>query len=172
MQARMKNPAMILPETMQALQALNASAEKGGVPPSTIGLVQLRASQINGCGVCVDMHCRFLKKAGETDERLFAVAAWRDAPYFTGAERAALALTEAVTRLSDREDPVPDEIWNEAARHYDERTLAALLVAIATINVWNRLNVATRQVAGEWVKSPEARKWMEDHAAAPVGAAS
>ena len=150
MQARMKNPAMILPETMQALQALNASVEKGGVPSSTMELIHLRASQINGCSVCVDMHARMLKKAGETDERLFTVAAWRDAPYFTGAERAALALTEAVTRLSDRPDPVPDEIWNEAARHYDERTLAALLVAIAAINVWNRLNVATRQVAGAW----------------------
>jgi AhpD family alkylhydroperoxidase len=172
MQARMKNPAMIFPEAMQALVSLNASVEKGGVPASTMELIHLRASQINGCSVCVDMHARMLKKAGETDERLFAVSAWRDAPYFTGAERAALALTEAVTRLSDREDPVPDEIWNEAARHYDERTLAALLVAIATINVWNRLNVATRQVAGEWAKSPEARKWVEDRAAVPVGAAS
>ena len=94
------------------------------------------------------MHARDLKKAGETDEKIFAVAAWRDAPYFTDAERAVLALTEAVTRISDREDPVPDEIWKEVARHYDERALAALLIAIANINVWNRLNVATRQVAG------------------------
>jgi alkylhydroperoxidase family enzyme len=86
--------------------------------------------------------------AGETDERLFVLAAWRDAPYFTDAERAALALTEAVTRLSDRADPVPDEIWEEAARHYDEPALAALIITIATINVWNRLNVTTRQVAG------------------------
>lgn len=150
MQARMKNPVMILPEAMQAMQALGASAESQGVPAATIGLVHLRASQINGCGVCVDMHPRILKKAGETDKRLFAVAAWRDTPYFTPAERAALALTEAVTRLSDREDPVPDEVWNEAARHYAEPELAALLLAIATINVWNRFNVATRQVAGEW----------------------
>ena len=147
MQARMSNVAMIMPEAMQALLALGKSAEKGGVPSRTIGLVQLRASQINGCSVCVDMHPRYMKQAGETDERLFTVAAWRDAPYFTDAERAALALTEAVTRLSDRPDPVPDEIWNEAARHYDERGLAALLVAIVTINAWNRLNVATRQVA-------------------------
>jgi len=91
---------------------------------------------------------RILKKAGETDGRLFALAAWRDAPYFTDAERAALALTKAVTRLSDRADPVPDEIWREAARHYSEAALAALILSIATINVWNRLNVATRQVAG------------------------
>lgn len=150
MQARMSNIAMIVPDAMKALQALGKSAETGGVPPATIGLVQLRASQINGCSVCVGMHPRFMKKAGESDRRLFAVAAWRDAPYFTDAERAALALTEAVTRLSDRPDPVPDEIWDEAARHYDEPALAALIIAIAAINVWNRLNVTTRQVAGQW----------------------
>jgi AhpD family alkylhydroperoxidase len=159
----MKNPAMIVPDAMQALHALGASAETGGVPSTTIGLVQLRASQINGCSVCVDMHPRLMKKAGETDERVLAVAAWRDAPYFTDAERAALALTEAVTRLSDRADPVPDAIWEEAARHYDEPALAALIIAIATINVWNRLNVATRQVAGERVKSAEARTWLGNH---------
>jgi AhpD family alkylhydroperoxidase len=146
----MKNPALIVPETMKALQALGASAANHGLPSSAIDLIQLRASQINGCSVCVDMHARMMKKAGETDERLFAVAAWRDAPYFTDAERAALALTEAVTRLSDREDPVPDKIWEDAARHYDEAAMAALLVSIATINVWNRFNVATRQVSGVW----------------------
>ena len=132
---------------MKALLALGKSAEHSGVPTKTIGLVHLRASQINGCSVCLDMHSREMKQAGETDERLFTVAGWRDAPYFTDAERAALALTEAVTRINDRPDPVPDEIWEEAARHYDERALAALLIAIGTINVWNRLNVATRQVA-------------------------
>jgi len=157
----MNNPAMILPDAMKALHALGASAEKSGFPSRTIGLVQLRASQINGCSVCVDMHCRDLKKAGETDERLFALADWRDAPYFTDAERAALALTEAVTRLSDRPDPVPDEIWDEAVRHYDEPALAALIISIALINVWNRLNVTTRQVAGEWAKPAEARAWVE-----------
>jgi AhpD family alkylhydroperoxidase len=147
MQARMSNIAMIVPDAMKAMLALGKAAEGGGVPSKTIGLVQLRASEINGCSVCVDMHTRYMKQAGETDERLFTVAAWRDAPYFTDAERAALALTEAVTRLSDRPDPVPDKIWDEAARHYDEPALAALLIAIAAINVWNRLNVATRQVA-------------------------
>jgi len=160
----MKNPVMILPGAMQALQALSAPIETPGLPASTVGLVQVRASQINGCGVCLDMHHRMLKRAGETDERLATVAAWRDAPYFTEPERAALALTEALTRLSDRADPVPDEIYNEAARHYDERGLAALILAIATINVWNRLNVATRQVAGEWLKSAEAQDWLESKA--------
>ena len=96
-------------------------------------LVELRASQINGCSVCADMHPRLMRKLGESDERIFAVAAWRHAPYFTEAERAALALTEAVTRLSDREDPVPDEVWEEAVRHYDQRALAALVLAIANI---------------------------------------
>ena len=166
MQARMNHPVMIIPEAMKALHALSASVEKAGVPKSTLGLVELRASQINGCSVCLDMHARQAKQVGETDERLFAVAAWRDTPYFNDAERAALALTEAVTRLSDRPDPVPDEVWTEAVRHYDEQSLAALLLAIATINVWNRLNVSTKQVAGEWLKSAEARKWVEDHAKA------
>ncbi|HEV2668726.1 MAG TPA: carboxymuconolactone decarboxylase family protein [Blastocatellia bacterium] len=148
MLARMKNPAMIVPDALQALLALGKSVEKGGELSRTLGLVHLRASQINGCSLCVDMHARDLKKADETDERLFAVAAWREAPYFTDAERAALALTEAATRLSDRADPVPDEIWDEAARHYDEQELAALVIHIALINFWNRVNVTTRQVAG------------------------
>jgi len=150
-QARMTNPAFVVPDAMQALQALGKAVQESGLPPRTIELVNLRASQINGCGVCAVQHPRIAKKLGETDERLFAVAAWREAPYFTDAERAALALTEAATRLSDRADPIPDEIWDEAARHYDEQALAALVLNIASINVWNRLNVTTRQVAGqEW----------------------
>ena len=159
MQARITNPAMMIPEAMPALLALNGATEKSGVPATILGLAHLRASQINGCSVCVDMGWRMLKKAGETDERIFAVSAWRDAPYFTDAERAALALTEAVTRLSDRNDPVPDEIWEEAARHYDETALAGLVFSIALTNVWNRLNVTTRQVAGEWFKAAEAKAW-------------
>ena len=164
MQARMKNPAMIVPGAMQALEAVAKSAEQGSVPLRTLGLVHLRASQINGCSVCVDMGFRF-KKTEDTDERLFAVTAWREVPYFSDAERAALALTEAVTRLSDRADPVPDEIWGEAARHYNESELAALILWIAITNVWNRLNVTTRQVAGEWAKSAEAQKWVDRSAA-------
>jgi AhpD family alkylhydroperoxidase len=146
----MKNPATIIPDAMKAIQALNATTEQGGVPSATLGLVHLRASQINGCSFCCVSGSRHAKASGETDERLFSVAAWREAPYFTDAERAALALTEAATRLSDRADPVPDEIWDEAARHYDERGLAALILMIATTNVFNRLNVTTRQLAGAW----------------------
>jgi AhpD family alkylhydroperoxidase len=135
---------------MQAAMALKTAVDKGGLPQKTLELVHLRGSQINGCGFCVDLGARTARKAGETDERLFATAAWRETPYFTDAERAALALAEAVTRLNDREDPVPDAIWDEAARHYDERGLATLVLSIALTNVWNRLNVATRQVAGAW----------------------
>ena len=148
MQARMRPPALLVPEAMPSLLAVGAAAQKAGVPKRTLELVYLRASQINGCGFCVDMHSRDAKKGGETDQRLFSVAAWRDTPWFTDAERAALALTEATTRLSDTADPVPDDVWNEAAKHYDEPLLAALVLNIALINFWNRLNVPTRQVAG------------------------
>jgi AhpD family alkylhydroperoxidase len=149
MQARMNHPVMVVPEAMKLLQSLGALTQQG-LPEKLIELVHLRASQINGCSTCVDMHPRIARKAGETDERLFAVAAWRDAPYFSDTERAALALTEALTRLADREDPVPDAIFNAADKHFDEKELATLILAIAGINVWNRLNVAVRQPAGAW----------------------
>ena len=151
MQPRMKSPVFIFPDAMKALHALHAVTEQGGVPPATLALIELRASQINGCGVCVDMHSRELKNAGEPDERALTVAAWRDVSYFTEAERAALELTEAATRIADSADPVVDAVWDNAARHYDETQLAALVLAIAAINAWNRLNVATRQISGEWV---------------------
>ena len=148
MQARMKNPAISTPGAMQAVMALDKSTANDNLSYVTRKLVHLRASQINGCSVCVDMHARELKKAGQADERIFAVAAWREMPYFTDAERAALALAEAATRLSDRADPVPDAIWDEAARHYDQPALAALVMQIALINFWNRINATTRQIAG------------------------
>jgi AhpD family alkylhydroperoxidase len=148
MQARTKNPAKILPEAAAPIMTLYGIAEKAGLPAATHALVHLRASQINGCAYCVDSGVKQARKAGEKEERLATVSAWHDAPYFSDAERAALALTEAVTRLSDKSDPVPDAVWDEAARHYDEKSLAALLLAISVTNVFNRLNVATRQVAG------------------------
>jgi AhpD family alkylhydroperoxidase len=150
MEARIENPAFSVPGAMEALLALSKSATKAGIPHRTLELLHLRASQINGCSVCVDMHSKGLQQAGETVERIFAVGAWREAPYFTDAERAALALTECVTRLADRPDPVPDEVWAEAAAHFTEPQLAALVVDMAAINAWNRLNAATRQVAGAW----------------------
>jgi len=150
--ARIGQPAMIVPGAMEALQGVGAAVAASGLPERTIDLVNVRVSQINGCGVCLLGDLRIAKKHGETDERLAVVAGWREAPFFSPPERAALALAEAVTRLSDRPDPVPDDLWEEAARHYDEQALAALVIAIANINLWNRLNVATRQVAGtyEW----------------------
>src|ERR1700733_2833143 len=130
MQPRIENPILTAPGAMKALQQLSAASKHAGIPETTLILVTLRASQINGCSVCVDMHSRELKAAGESDARIFTGAAWRETPYFTDAERAALALTEAATRLADRSDPVPDEVWDEAARHYNERQLAGLVGAI------------------------------------------
>jgi AhpD family alkylhydroperoxidase len=150
MQARMTHPAFLVPEALKGLQAYSKSANGLGVPAVTLELVYLRAGQINGCGVCVELHSNELKKAGEPDERIWSVGAWRDSPYFSEEERAALALTEAVTRIADSSDPVPDEVWAQATKHYDEQGMSALLIAISAINTWNRLNVATRQVVGEW----------------------
>ena len=149
MQARMENPAITVPGAMEALQALSKAVNRTGVPATTLELVNLRASQINGCSVCLQMHARDLRKAGESDEKIDTVAGWRDAPHFDDAERAALALTEAVTRLSDTSE-VPDDVYDEAAAHYDEQQLGGLILSIAAINVWNRVNVSTRQVAGAW----------------------
>ena len=166
LKARMNSPVMIVGDAMKAMYALGKASDQGGVPHPTKLFVVLRASQINGCSVCVDMHARELRKIGESDERIFGVGAWRDAPYFTDAERAALDLTESLTRIADRPDPVPDSVWDETARHYDEAGLASLVLTISSINVWNRLNVATRQVAGEWMKSPEVRAAVESRAEA------
>ena len=148
MQARMKNPAMILPDAMKGIQNLYKAMSQGGVPQQTLELVHLRASQINGCSACVYAGVHSAKEAGETDERLFAVAAWRETPYFTDAERAALALAEAATRLADRADAVADSIWNEAANHFDEKGLAAIILMIATTNLFNRLNATIKEQAG------------------------
>jgi AhpD family alkylhydroperoxidase len=154
MEARMTSPALSVPGAFDALQALGKASHEAavaaGVPRSVVDLVALRASQINGCAVCLDMHTRGARKAGETDERLFTLAAWRDAPYFTDAERAALALTEAGTRLADQPGGFPENVFQEAAKYFDERALAAVVTAIASINAWNRLNVISGQVAGEW----------------------
>ena len=147
MKPRIQNPAAIVPNAMTALVNLAKIAQSSSIPPRTLALVHLRASQINHCAVCIDLH---VQKSAELDtaQRLATVAVWRDAPFFTEAERAALALTESITRLADRDDAVPDAVWAEAARHYDEPQLASLVLYISITNVWNRLNVATRQVAG------------------------
>ncbi len=154
MQSRISNPVLSVPGVLDALQSLSKAAgeaaDEAGLSHTTVELVNLRVSQINGCAVCLDMHTRGAKKAGETDERLATLAAWRDTPYFNDAERAALALAETGTRLADRAEAVPDAVFEEAAKHYDEPALASLIVSIAAINAWNRLNVITGQEAGEW----------------------
>lgn len=148
MTARMNNPATFLPDSMKGIQSLVQAAHSAGVAQATLELAHLRASQINGCSPCVYSGAVSAKKAGESEERLFAVAAWRETELFTAAERAALALAESMTRLSDREDPVPDAVWDEAAQHFDETQLAGLVLWIATTNFFNRINAATKQPAG------------------------
>ncbi|TCP54054.1 AhpD family alkylhydroperoxidase [Tamaricihabitans halophyticus] len=149
MEPRM-NVIKAYPAGYQGMLGLGKAVADSELPTTTLELIKLRASQINGCGLCVDMHAYDAKQQGETDERLWSVAAWREAPYFTDAERAALALTEAATRLSERPEGVPDDVWQDAAKHFPEDQLAALVYAIAMINAWNRINVTIRQVAGAY----------------------
>jgi AhpD family alkylhydroperoxidase len=151
MQARINNPALSVPGALDGLREFGMAARNADVPEETLALIQLRVSQINGCSVCADMHSRELEILGTSSERLHTLAAWRETPYFSDAERAALALAEAATRLADNPDPVPDAIWDEAASHYTEPQLAALVVSIAAINAFNRLNATTRQHTGPWV---------------------
>ena len=150
LKSRMPNPVFVTEGSMDALQALAATTRDAGVPDALLELINLRVSQINGCSVCVDLHSRGLRRLGETTERIVAVGAWHHPPAFTDAERAALTLAEALTRIADKPDPVPDEIWDDVAQHYDEPALSALILSIAAINVWNRLNVAVGQIVGEW----------------------
>jgi AhpD family alkylhydroperoxidase len=147
MQPRIENLVELLPGTMNGVNALYKAAHSANVPPAILDLVHLRASQINGCSVCVDLGGRAFKASGESDERLWSVAAWRETPYFTEPERAALALSEAATRLADRPDAVSDEIWAEAAKHFDDAQLAAIVLWIAVSNFFNRINATTRQLA-------------------------
>ena len=150
MEPRMQHPVMVVPGALESLQGLSKAAASTGVPYATLKMVELRASQINGCSLCVNMHSVELREAGESEERIATVAAWREAPWFTDAERAALALAEAVTRVADRPESITERVWADAAAHYDEKQLSGLLLDIGAINVWNRLNAATRQVAGAW----------------------
>ncbi|HVU79619.1 MAG TPA: carboxymuconolactone decarboxylase family protein [Gaiellaceae bacterium] len=147
---RIPNIAGTVPDALKAMHTLHKAAMALGVPETTHMLIHLRVSQINGCSVCCQMHDKELRDAGQPDEKIATLAAWREAPYFSASERAALALAEAGTRLADRPDPVPDEVWDEAARLYDDDQLASLVLSIASINVWNRLNAITRQPAGAW----------------------
>ena len=148
MTARMKNPAMVLPDAMTGIQNIYKAMHKGGVAETTLELVHLRASQINGCSPCVDAGVKSAKKAGETDERLLQVVAWRESGLFTDAERAALAMAEAATRLADHPEAVTEEIWAEATDHFTEEQLAAIILMIGITNLFNRLNTTIREPAG------------------------
>jgi AhpD family alkylhydroperoxidase len=150
MEPRMNHPVAVVPGALEALQGISKATAKTGLPSATSQMVALRASQINGCSFCCEMHARELREGGESEERIATVAAWREAPWFSDAERAALALAEAVTRIADRPESITDEIWEQAAKHYDESQLGGLLLDIGAINVWNRLNAATRTPAGAW----------------------
>ena len=143
-----ENPA--LAKVIKHLNSAGRVMADSTLPTATQNLVMLRASQINGCGVCVDMHSKDAAHAGESQQRLNLVAAWREATAFTEAERAALELTEQGTRTADAAGGVTDEAWATAAEYYDEEQLGALVSLIAVINTWNRLNVITRQPAGDY----------------------
>jgi AhpD family alkylhydroperoxidase len=132
------------------LNSAGKAVHDSTLPATILHLVEARASQINGCAVCVDMHTKDAAAAGETSLRLNMVAVWREATVFTEAERAALELTEQGTRLADAAGGVTDEVWANAAKHYDSDQLAALVAAIASINAWNRLNAITRQPGGDY----------------------
>ena len=149
-QPRLSNSATTMPDALDGIQKMLVAVQKGGLSPNIVALTHMRASQINGCSSCIEGTIKHARRSGELDDRLLAVAAWHESSRFTAAERAALALTESMTRLSDREDAVPDEIWHAAAEHFDERELAALVLHVALVNLFNRLNVTTRQPAGEW----------------------
>lgn len=149
MRARMTNPAYVLPDAMKGIQNILKAINTGGVSQELQEIVALRASQINGCSACVHSHVQNLKKAGEPDEKVGTVVAWRESPSFTDAERAALALTESMTRLADRRgEAVSDELWDEVADQFDEAQLSAILLTVALTNMFNRLNTAIKEPAG------------------------
>ena len=140
----------ILQKFVKHLNSAATSVPASVLPPGTANLMVIRASQINGCSVCTDMHAKEAERAGETSVRLSLVAAWRDATVFTAAERAALELTEQGTRIADAAGGVTDEAWASAARHYDTDQLAALVAIVAFINAYNRVNVLCRNQGGDY----------------------
>ncbi|WP_018332357.1 carboxymuconolactone decarboxylase family protein [Actinomycetospora chiangmaiensis] len=147
-EARMANPAALLPGAGEAIGGLIAATRAGGLPEPLLALVHLRVSLINGCASCVHGGTTDARAAGETDERLATVGVWREAPWFSEQERVALELAEHVTRLADRGDAVPDPLWAEVTRVFDEPARAALLLWIAVVNLFNRCNAPIRHVAG------------------------
>ncbi|MFI6316655.1 carboxymuconolactone decarboxylase family protein [Nonomuraea sp. NPDC050556] len=150
MEARMKNPAKVISAAQKPIMELMKAAQSGGLSHELAEMIHLRVSQINGCGFCVDAGYKALRKLGESDERIGLVVAWRETPYYTDAERAALELAEEATRLADNPAGVTDRVWDNAADHFDEQQLASILLITATTNLFNRLNAPIRQIAGTW----------------------
>lgn len=143
------------PEAFKAMLSLETHAHRSGLEGSLLELVKSRASQVNGCAWCLDMHTKDARALGESEQRLYLLPVWREAPCYSNRERAALAWTEAVTTLGP--EGVPDAVYNEARQHFDEKALVDLTLAIIAINGWNRLNVAFRTTIGDYV-SPHATK--------------
>jgi alkylhydroperoxidase family enzyme len=147
MAPRMNNPSLVVPDALPPLLDLGKVINQVGVPMRTLDLVRMRVSQINGR---ISILPTDPEAAGLIDQRLHKVAAWRDADCFTDAERAALALAETAARLSDGVDPVPDDVWDEATRHYTEPELSALIMHIGLVTLWNCVNISTRQKPADW----------------------
>ncbi|KAB2346028.1 carboxymuconolactone decarboxylase family protein [Actinomadura rudentiformis] len=149
MEARMKNPAYVLPDALKGIQNIFKGINSSGLSQEMQELVGLRVSQINGCSACVHAHVQNLNKAGTSADKVATVAAWRESPFFDDAERAALALAEAATRIADRSgEAVPDDIWDAAADHFNEQELSAVILVVAVTNLFNRLNATIKELAG------------------------
>jgi AhpD family alkylhydroperoxidase len=153
--------AKVDPEAAKPLYALEAYLRHSGLEPSLRELVKMRASQINGCAYCIDMHSKDARAAGETEQRLYALDAWRETPFYTDRERAALAWTEAVTRVS--EGHVPDDVYELARQQFSEKELVSLTLAVAAIHTWNRLAISFRAVPGAY--QPAAKAQSQTHSA-------
>ncbi|HKN51622.1 MAG TPA: carboxymuconolactone decarboxylase family protein [Amycolatopsis sp.] len=146
----MTNPAYVLPDAQKGIQTVLKAIQSGGTDGTVLELVHLRASQINGCSACIYAGVANARKGGESEDRLATVVAWRESPFFTDAERAALALTEAVTRVADRsDDAVSDTLWDEVADHFDEKQLSSIILMIGITNLFNRINATVREPAGK-----------------------
>ncbi|WP_036746637.1 carboxymuconolactone decarboxylase family protein [Paenibacillus sp. UNC451MF] len=148
------NYTKVRPESLQTLLKLEGYVKKSGLDHNLLELIKIRASQINGCAYCLDMHTKDARAMGETDQRLYMLNAWREAPFYTEAERAAIALTEAVTKISDA--GVPQELYDQVRKHFDESQFVNLIMAINAINCWNRMAISTGMVPGEY--QPAAHK--------------
>lgn len=150
MTARIANLSSMHSFANEALGTLGSRASEYGIDAAVLELTHLRASQINGCAWCLEYGLKGAAKAGLSNSQVIQVAGWRDSELYSPAERAALDLAEHITRIGDRSDPVPDAVWAEAARHFDDSQLAGLVLWVATTNAYNRINVATRRVPGTW----------------------